>query len=52
MTKTRQYTNILWDMGENNIIEWKEIARTCLKYMSEADVKDMVLINDLIEKEE
>lgn len=37
----RKYTNILIEQAENYILDWEKLARACLEYMSEDDVKDM-----------
>jgi hypothetical protein len=37
----RAYTNKLIEMMESGVIDPEQLARECLSYMSEADVKDM-----------
>jgi len=39
---TRKVTNTLVERIEEGLISWEEVARECLAYMSEDQVKDMV----------
>lgn len=39
---TRKVTNTLIERIEEGLISWEEVARECLAYMSEDQVKDMV----------
>lgn len=48
----REATNELIDMAENGAISWETIARECLQYMSEDEVRDMAESNDWIDDEE
>jgi len=48
----REATCELIDMAENGAISWETIARECLQYMSEDDVRDMAESNDWIDAEE
>ena len=48
----REATCKLIDMAENGAISWETIARECLHYMSEDDVRDMAESNDWIDVED
>jgi len=48
----REATCELIDMAENGAISWETIARECLQYMSEDEVRDMVESNDWIDDED
>ena len=38
----REYTNKLLEMLENGLLDYETVARECLCYMSEDDVKDLM----------
>ena len=48
----REVSNKLIDMAENGLISWEDIARSCIWYMSEDDVRDMAEYNEWIDEEE
>ena len=48
---SREATCKVLDMAENGVLSWETIARECLEYMSEDDVRDMAESNDWIEDE-
>ena len=48
---SREFTNKLLELMEEGIISSTSIARECLEYMSEDEVKDMCISNDWIEEE-
>lgn len=48
----RQYTNKLIDMMDQGLISAQAVAEMALAYMSEADVEDMMLCNDILEEDE
>ena len=48
----RKQTNKLIDMMDEGLISAQAVADMCLAYMSEDDVADMMLANDIIEDEE
>ena len=48
----REATCELIEMAENGEISWETIARECLQYMSEDEVRDMAESNDWIDLEE
>lgn len=48
----REATCELIEMAENGMISWETIARECLQYMSEDEVRDMAESNDWIDSEE
>ena len=37
----REVTVKLIDLAESGTLRWEDIARECLEYMSEAEVRDM-----------
>ena len=47
MSNIREYTNALLRLGDEGFISWQSIAEMALSYMSEEEVRDMYLINDL-----
>jgi hypothetical protein len=49
---TRQYTNQLLQMIDDGILDTETVLRSCLCYMSEADVQDMAESEGFIEEEE
>ena len=48
----RSATCELIEMAENGEISWETIARECLQYMSEDEVRDMAESNDWIDSED
>lgn len=44
----REYTNKLLDMIEDGLIDSKSVVLMCLSYMSEDEVQDMMVDNDLV----
>ena len=44
---SREATNKLIEMIEEELIDPKDVVMMCLKYMSEDDVKDMCDINEV-----
>jgi hypothetical protein len=48
----RAQTNRLIDMMDEGLITAQFVADMCLAYMSEDDVAEMMLANDLVEDEE
>ena len=49
---TRQYTNRLLEMIEEGMIDKDYVIMACVKYMSEDEVKDMMLSNDILDDED
>lgn len=49
---TREATNKMYELAEEGLVSWESIAKACLGYMSEADVKDMAECNEFIGVEE
>ena len=45
---SREYTNKLLEMIEEGLIDKDYVITACVKYMSEAEVEDMMRINDII----
>ena len=48
----RKQTNKLTDMMEQGMISAEAVAEMCLAFMSEDDVADMMLANDIIEQDD
>ena len=48
MPTVREYTDKLWEMMDEQIVDPLEIARACLLYMSEDEVADMMRVNGLV----
>jgi hypothetical protein len=48
----REYTNKLLEMIEDGLLDKDQVIMACVKYMSEADVQDMMECNGFIEEEE
>ena len=48
----RYATCKLLEMAENESLSWETIARECLKFMSEEDIRSMAEVNDWIEEDE
>jgi hypothetical protein len=46
---TREYTTKLLDMMDEGLISAEMVAEMALQYMSEDDVKDMMLSNDIVD---
>jgi len=46
---TREYTTKLLDMMDEGLISAEVVAEMALQYMSEAEVKDMMLSNDIVD---
>lgn len=42
----RDYTTELLEKLEYGELDWEDVCRECLSYMSEDDIKDMVNTND------
>lgn len=49
---SRQFTNKLYDMVDNGLLDKDTVITACLKYMSEDDVKDMMEMNSFIDSDE
>ena len=49
---TRSATCELIEMAELGVLSWETIARECLQYMSEDEVRDMAASNDWINSED
>jgi len=49
---SRVATNYLIDLAIEGVLDWESIARECLAYMSEAEVRDMNAFSDLFEDDE
>ena len=49
---TRKFTNKLLDLIEENILDPKDVVVMCLKYMSEDEVEDMCMANEIFNDDE
>ena len=47
----REYTNHLLELVDEGLLDKDRVILACVKYMSEADVKDMMEYNDLLDME-
>jgi len=43
---TRQYTNLILEMVEDDILDKDTVIMACLKYMSDDQVRDMAKANE------
>lgn len=48
---TRRYTRYALELADNEILSWKQLAESCLYYMSEDDVYRMIQANDMLPEE-
>ena len=49
---TREYTNLLYEMIEDGLLDKDTVITAFCKYLSEADVEDMMHINEMIDHEQ
>jgi hypothetical protein len=49
---SREYTSKLLDLIEDGMLDRDTVIMACVKYMSEADVKDMMESNEFILEED
>ena len=47
-----KFKSMLFDLMDNGFMTAEEIVSMCMKYMSDADVEDMMDINYLLEDDE
>ena len=52
MNNVRRYTNLLLERVEYGLYDKDNIILACVKYMSEDEVKDMMVINELLLEED
>ena len=48
----RKYTNLVLEMVEEGILDKDVVIMACLKYMSEAEVRDMAEANGFLPEDE
>ena len=48
----REYTNLVLEMVEQGILDKDVVIMACLKYMSEAEVRDMAEANGFLPEDE
>lgn len=46
----RKYTNKLIELAEQGIIDWKDVTKYCLSYMSESEVEDLFTSEGFIDE--
>jgi hypothetical protein len=51
MSDVREITNRLYDLVDDGVLTWEQIARECLSYMAEYQVADMAYCGYLIDDE-
>lgn len=51
MAGAREYTCKLLDMVDEGLVDKDYVIQMCLGYLSEADVKDMMIGEELIDEE-
>ena len=44
----REQTNELLEMIDEGLLDAKHVVTMCLKYMSEDEVSDMMVLNDIV----
>lgn len=49
---SRKFTNKLYEMIDDGLLDKDTVITACLKYMSEDEVKDMMEVNEFIEDED
>lgn len=49
---SRKFTNKLYEMIDDGLLDKDTVIMACLKYMSEDEVKDMMEANEFIEDED
>ena len=47
---SREYTNRLLEMIDEDLLDARQVVLMCVKYMSEDEVADMIRFNDLSEQ--
>ena len=47
--EARQATRRVIELAEEGVLVWEQIARDCMNYMSEDEVRDMANSNDYFE---
>ena len=52
MNNVRRYTNLLLERVEYGLYDKDNIILACVKYMSVDEVKDMMVINELLLEED
>jgi len=52
MNNVRRYTDLLLERVEYGLYDKDNIILACVKYMSEDEVKDMMVINELLLEED
>ena len=49
---SREYTCKLYDLVDEGVLTWEQIAKAALSYMSEYDVKDMAETEEFVVEDE
>lgn len=50
MNNTRQYTIQALELADDGILSWKQLATSCLYYLSDEAVYRMMQANDMLEE--
>jgi hypothetical protein len=50
--EARHYTNLLLERIEDGVYDKDQVVMACVKYMSEADVQDMMWHNEMLFEED
>ena len=48
----RQQTNYLLDLIDSGLLDARDVVTMAVKYMSEDEVADMMIVNDILEEED
>jgi len=51
-TPLRKYTNKIWELIDDGLLDKDVVLTQALNWMSEADVEEFVIANDFIEADE
>lgn len=49
---TREYTNKVLELCDEGLLSWQSLAEMAVSYMSEDQVKDMCVSNDILDDDE
>ena len=49
---TRQQTNYLLELIDSGLLDARDVVTMAVKYMSEDEVADMMVINDILDEED
>ena len=49
---SREYTNKIIELCEQGMLDWEDVARECMQYMSEDQVEDMATSNEWVDDDD